>query len=197
MPAIAPEQTHFVVLDVETTGLEAEAEILAIGAVRMHGSRILLGQSYEQLVRPGRATWPASIPIHRILPADVSEAPLLAEVLADFARFCAGAILVGHQVALDRAFLSRANHPGAAQLAGQIWFDTQRAGQQLGLASTSLSGLAQHYQIVLPRRHHALTDAFITAQIWQRQLHQCKASGLDTLPALAKLAQIGRIPIIG
>jgi DNA polymerase-3 subunit epsilon len=190
LPAIATDHIHFVVLDVETTGLAAGAELLEIGAVRMTGPRILVGPTFEQLIRPAQPNWPASTPVHRILPTDVTAAPTLAEALAAFADFCAGAVLVGHQVAVDRAFLTRPGHPGAARLAGRLWFDVQQAAHRLGMSQATLAALAEHYHIPLPRRHHALTDAFITAQIWQRQLHQFKANGIDSLPALAKVVQI-------
>jgi DNA polymerase-3 subunit epsilon len=58
-PASGPvepfEARRFVVLDLETTGLDLQRdEILALGAIRMSGSRIIVGETFYSLVRAER-----------------------------------------------------------------------------------------------------------------------------------------------
>ena len=102
----------YTVLDAEMTGLDPERdELLALGAVRMVGTRLLLGASFYQLIRPQRQGWGQGVTVHRIRPVDVVGAPPLERVLLEFLRFCASSILVGHGVGIDRNFLQRAAAP--------------------------------------------------------------------------------------
>ncbi|MCS7052048.1 MAG: exonuclease domain-containing protein, partial [Thermomicrobium sp.] len=51
-------ETAYTVLDAEMTGLAVERdELLAIGAVRMIGPRILLGERFYTLIRPSLPRW--------------------------------------------------------------------------------------------------------------------------------------------
>ena len=61
-----------VALDTETTGLDPKrAEIVAIGAVRIRGNRLLTSQGLSIVVKPTRPIDPASIRVHQIRPVDV------------------------------------------------------------------------------------------------------------------------------
>jgi DNA polymerase-3 subunit epsilon len=192
------EDYSFIVLDLETTGLKPQtAEILAVGAIRMQGARILVGQTFYHLVRAEALAWPETVSLHQILPDDVSAAPPLPVVLQDFIHFCADATLVGYGLNLDRAFLASG---GAEALAGHLWLDVRQAARWLATHPTSaaqplpdtddLSRLAHHYDIPIPLKHHALADAFVTAQIWQRQLVQLQALGYSQLAQLAQVAEV-------
>jgi DNA polymerase-3 subunit epsilon len=193
-PSIQPltfQEAKFAILDIETTGLDPRTdEILALGAIRMIGARILVGQTLEYLVQPHQMDWGDTVPIHRILPNDVKTAPTLEAIIGSFARFCAGHILVGHSVWLDRAFLIKAD----ASFSAYHWLDIVHTAKwlfdqnpALSQPNASLFSLAQQYDIPVPARHQALADAFIIAQIWQRQLTQLQRHGLTHLNHLAPL----------
>jgi DNA polymerase-3 subunit epsilon len=116
----------------------------------------------------------------------------LAEVLPEFTQFCSGSSLVGYTVRLDRAFLTRGESEASQTLANSPWLDVRQVARWLAAqplppakeppASDNLGVLAAYYGIPVPQKHHALADAFITAQIWQRQLAQLKALGYSQLP---------------
>ena len=75
----------FVVLDTELTGLnERKDSIVSLGAVRMSGTRIYLGDPFYRLVRPRTALTRESVIIHGIMPSDVAEEQDIASVLAQF-----------------------------------------------------------------------------------------------------------------
>lgn len=196
-------QVRFVVLDIETTGLDVQIdEVLALGAIRMIGSRIRVGETFYRLVQPAQTAWRGTVPIHRILPGDVAAAPDVETVLAEFSTFCAGHVLVGHMVRLDRTFLTRGEQPAPLQFKNSLWLDTGRVARWLAKRSkpwprsrTSpetgrLSALAWHYHIPVPLRHHALADAFITAQVWQHQLIQLKAHRIEQMGDLARIGWV-------
>src|SRR5690348_13753886 len=73
-----------VALDTETTGLDPKrAEIVAIGAVRIRGNRLLTSRSFSAVVKPLRPIDPASIRVHQIRPVDVMRGGLDIETAID------------------------------------------------------------------------------------------------------------------
>lgn len=189
--------TRFTVLDAEMTGLDLERdELLAIGAIRMVGPRILLSERFYHLIRPQSDRWGTSVPIHGIRPADVADAPALCEVLPAFAAFARATIFVGHGVEIDRKFLERASRRCGVPLVHTLWIDTGRVARWLAShhgvfleaaadrGRFALEELLVVYDIEPPARHHALADAFATAQVWQRQLYALAAEGVTSIQDL-------------
>ncbi|MCX2727614.1 3'-5' exonuclease [Thermomicrobium sp. 4228-Ro] len=184
----------YTVLDAEMTGLDpAYDELLALGAVRMVGPRIVLGETFYRLIRPEREHWGQSVVIHGIRPVDVAAAPPIHEVLPEFVRFCAGTILVGHGVEVDRRFLEGAASRLGLSWPKTLWIDTGRVARWLTTHHGALpeagadrgrfclEDLLAAYEIEPPARHHALADAYVTALVWQRQLTELFAEGIHTL----------------
>ncbi|MCX7622367.1 MAG: 3'-5' exonuclease [Thermomicrobium sp.] len=187
-------QTRYTVLDAEMTGLDPERdELLAIGAYRMIGARILVGERFYSLVRPEKDRWGPSVPIHGIRPVDVVAAPPAQVALPEFFAFIAGTVLVGHGVEIDRSFLRRTAERYGLPFPRGLWIDTGRVARWLvtrhgTFAEASadrgrfgLEDLLAAYEIPCPARHHALADAYATAQVWQRQLYELAEEGIQTI----------------
>jgi DNA polymerase-3 subunit epsilon len=187
-------EVRYTVLDAEMTGLDFEHdELIAVGAVRMLGPRIVLSETFYRLIRPAKSRWGASVPVHGIRPDDVATAPPAGEVLPAFFAFCTGTVLVGHGVDVDRLFLRRAAERAGVPFPQALWIDTGRVARWLltrhgtfleaaaDRGRFSLEDLLAAYDIAPPARHHALADAFVTAQIWQRQLYELAAEGVRTV----------------
>jgi DNA polymerase III alpha subunit (gram-positive type) len=51
-----------------------------------------------------------------------------------------------------------------------------------------LASLAKIYDIEFCEAHHALDDAFVTARLWQKQIHQLESHGVRTLARLLKIS---------
>ena len=69
-----PPPDEWVALDCETTGLNVRSdEIIAIGAVRIVGNRILTSERLELLVRPDKSVPADSVRIHQLLESDLAE----------------------------------------------------------------------------------------------------------------------------
>jgi DNA polymerase III alpha subunit (gram-positive type) len=56
------------------------------------------------------------------------------------------------------------------------------------LERVDLASLAKIYNIEFREAHHALDDAFVTARLWQKLIHQLESSGVRTLAGLLKIA---------
>jgi DNA polymerase-3 subunit epsilon len=69
-------------MDTELTGLnERRDSIISIGAVRMTGAKIELGNSFHQLIKPESKFKPDSVVVHGITPSDVLEKPNIDAIL--------------------------------------------------------------------------------------------------------------------
>ena len=86
----------FVVVDLETTGGAADAEITEIGAVKVRGGDVL--GEFQTLVRPSGPVPPMIQVLTGITSAMVASAPPPSAALPAFAEFSAGAVLVARPV---------------------------------------------------------------------------------------------------
>ena len=108
----APQQGEWVALDCETTGLNTRTdEIIAIGAVRIQGRRILTSQRLELLIKPDKGVSPDSIRVHRLREQDVAGGLPAPEAARRLLHFIGARPLVGYYLEFDVAMLDRLVRP--------------------------------------------------------------------------------------
>ena len=108
----APPQDEWVALDCETTGLNTRSdEIIAIGAVRIQGRRILTSQRLEVLIRPEKGVSADSIRVHRLREQDVAGGLPAPEAARRLLHFIGARPLVGYYLEFDVAMLNRIVRP--------------------------------------------------------------------------------------
>ena len=111
-------------------------------------------------------------------------------------------ILVGHFFSLDLGFLGREapavkaadlRHRAVDTVRIHSWVEQQRHRHAGGYAvpehTLNLVALALSHGIRVGGAHNALTDAFITAQLLQRQLRALPALGVRTLGDLLRVGK--------
>lgn len=107
-----------VVLDTETTGLEAEKghKVIEIGAVEIINRR-LTGRHYHKYLNPQRDIDAGAQEVHGLSRQFLSDKPLFADVAGEFLKFIQGAELVIHNAPFDVNFLEHELRalPGAAR----------------------------------------------------------------------------------
>lgn len=107
-----PPPNEWVAIDCETTGLNRRTdEIIAVGAVRIVGQRILTSQRLELLVRPDKEVPADSVRIHRLRSRDVAQGLPLDEAMRQLLHFIGSRPLVGYYLEFDVAMLNRAVWP--------------------------------------------------------------------------------------
>lgn len=199
----AMEDASFVVLDTELTGLDPKRDsIVSIGAVRMAGGRILMGETFYRMVKPETEMTSASVVIHQITPSDVDDMPGVEAALSELTYFIGDAVVVGHFISLDMSFLNRGmkRHYGKTiqnQVVDTRAINDWLRGEEKGFGrhfedtteNRDLFTIAKQYKVEVNGAHNALKDAFITAQVFQRLLRRLPKHGVRTL---GDLLRVGR-----
>ena len=104
----APPPGEWVALDCETTGLNPRSdEIIAIGAVRILGNRVLTSERLELLVRPEHGVSAESIRVHRLREQDVQDGVPAEEAMRRLLHFIGARPLVGYYLEFDVAMINR------------------------------------------------------------------------------------------
>ncbi|MGD2082812.1 MAG: 3'-5' exonuclease, partial [Chromatiales bacterium] len=127
------------------------------------------GRELNTLVNPGRPIPPESTDIHHITDRDVSEAPVIEEVLGDVIDFMDGGILVGHHIGFDLRFLNKTLQRQLLCRLRHPWLDTM----MLYLAASgrvghyTLEDVAAFSGVRIEYRHTAHGDAAATLEVFR------------------------------
>lgn len=183
----------FCVFDVETTGGNAETcQITEIGAVKVRGGEVL--GTFRSLVNPGCAIPRNITVITGITDQLVLPAPSIDQVLPAFLEFMGGAVVVGHNVRFDWAFLHAAIRVWGGPMLGNQRIDTLALARRLladEMPQFSLGELARRLRLPHQPAHRALDDAWATTDLLHVLIERATSwgvTGLDDLVALPTIA---------
>ena len=178
------ERVHFVVFDTETTGLAPLQgdEIVSLAAVRIVNRGIVVGETFDRVVDPGRPIPQSSVLFHGITDEKVRGRPRIEEALRAFREFVGDAVLVGHNGAFDLRFIRLKERGAGVHFAGPV-LDTLALSRFLHAHTPthSLDAVAQRVGVVVRDRHTALGDALITAQVLLKFIYLLQKRGVTTL----------------
>lgn len=186
-------EVTFCVLDLETTGGDRTVdEITEIGVVKVRGGEVL--GTFQTLVNPGRSIPPAVALLTGLTDALVAPAPRLSAVLPSLWEFLGDAVIVGHNVGFDLAFLQRAAATSRPTPFRPRRVDTVALARRLvrdEVPDCRLSTLASRLRLDHQPSHRALDDALATTDLLHLLLERASGLGvygLDDLTTLASMA---------
>ncbi len=157
----------FVSVDVETTGLDAQLhEIIEVGAVKVVNGTV--AAEYSQLVKPLKPLPDFITHLTGISAADLKHAPPIRDAMPPFLDFVSGFKIVGQNIGFDIGFLRAA--AGMGNFSNPI--DTVEFARVLlpMLPSYNLDSLIEFFALEPEKRHRALEDARVTAQVYLKLL---------------------------
>jgi len=180
---------RYVVVDTELTGLEEKKDsIVSIGAMRMTGGRIELGDMFYRLVSPKTCLSADSVIIHEITPSDVCEQPGIDTVLSEFIDYCGNDVLVGHMISIDLSFLNREMRRMHGRKIANAALDTfsiyewlRKRNMVANCAGNRLYDIIKCFDIPVHGAHNAIMDVFATAQLLQRFIPCFAKAGLQDI----------------
>lgn len=182
---------RFVVLDLETTGLNVNRDIvLSIGAVLIEDDAIDLARQFECTLQRRLKTVTESVLIHGIAPSALADGIAPAEALLQFMEFAGDGVLLAFHAPFDQRMLGRAlkdelgyplRHPflDVADLAPMLF--PEAFVQQGGL-----DHWIDYFRLDMPQRHHASADALATAEIALILFSRARRMGLDNMAELGE-----------
>lgn len=178
-------ELEVVVFDLETTGFYAHQgdEIISCGAVVVRGQCVMKQHTFYSLCKPDRGIPESIEQLTGIRNEDVVDAPDVMSMLQQFFTFVGNRMLVAHASAHDKKFLNEALwRTSKVQLAHRV-LDTLLIGKWLFPEETdhSLDRYVERFGVPLLRRHHALDDAMMTADILLSQLRQAQQRNVHTI----------------
>jgi DNA polymerase III subunit epsilon len=173
----------FCVVDLETTGLAADAcGITEIGAVKVKGGEVI--GEFGTLVNPGESIDPRVTRLTGITDEMVADAPGIEAVLPAFLEFARGCTLVAHNAGFDIGFLRH-----ACELTDTRWprppvVDTvvlaRRLTEKSEVPNRRLATLARLFGSPVTPNHRALDDARATVTVLHGLIERASGHGVTT-----------------
>lgn len=184
------EDAHFVVVDLETTGLSPRSSrICEIGAQRVRA--LELEDTYETLVDPGVPLPAAVASLTGIASDALHGAPRPRVAVEGLLAFTGDAVVVAHNARFDLAFIDRevellTGRRVASQVVDTVWLARRLLGERL--RRVSLGSLAHFLGVPTTPCHRALADARATAEILVCLIGLAQERGARTVADLVELA---------
>ena len=191
---------ELVALDFETTGLDLERdEVISFGLIPIFGGRIdLRGQLYQE-VAPGVEPSRTSIPIHHLRAQDLATAPAMQDVADAFRDALSGRFILAWAAEVEIAFLRKIFGGGrrawrrrtidVRTLIVAVERPSGDAGR--GPGYYALSAAATRFGVPVEQTHHALDDAFMTAELFLVAATALEGRGRGSIRDLLRITARG------
>lgn len=167
----APLHTRrMVVLDVETSGLDpAHDHLISIGAVVIQGLKIDFAHCFDVVLRQESPSSRENILFHGIGAGAQSQGQPPVEALTALIDFVGTDPLVAFHAAFDQFMIAKALRQYMETRLPNPWLDLSRIAGTLHPDKSgrlrSLDEWSRFFNIENDQRHHAVADAFATAQL--------------------------------
>ena len=171
----------YVVFDLETTGFSPETNrIIEIGAVKVQNGKIV--DKFSTFVNP-QVPIPFRIEqLTSINDSMVIDAPVIADILPEFMKFCEGCVMVAHNADFDMSFIKK-NCQRLDIPCKPTIVDTVVLARVLlpNLNRFKLDTVAKALGVSLENHHRAVDDAGCTAEIFVKFIEMLRERGMSTL----------------
>ena len=159
----------YIVLDVETTGLNKQRDkIVEIAwAEYKKGEKV---SEFSTLVNPEFAISPAASKINHISDSDVANSPKYADIKDRVQQALVGATIVGHNIQFDLAFVTKLLN----DVNGKIkYIDTTKLAREAfpGQKSYKLEQLCVSLELPYQSTHRAIDDVYATNELFVKCQH--------------------------
>jgi DNA polymerase-3 subunit epsilon len=179
-----------IILDTETTGLNAESgdRIIEIGCIEMLNRRYS-GRNLHFYLNPERASHEDALEVHGLTDEFLADKPLFAAVADELMDYLAGAEIIIHNAAFDIGFLNaelrRLQRPAIESVVTQVTDTLLMAREMFPGKSNSLDALCKRLEVDNSGRnlHGALLDAGLLAEVYIRMTRGQDSLVIDEVQA--------------
>ncbi len=164
----------------------------------MREKSISMGEIFYRVLNPWCMPKDESVLIHELTPSELERCPDIKNILREFLSFIKRRTIVGHYIDIDLRFLRRAiknllnidfNPEAVDTFIIFNWLIERGLIPKEHKGPKTLSEIAEVFGIKVESIHNALYDAFITAQIFQREItliQSISSSWFDFLKKIGK-----------
>ncbi len=190
-------ETRYVVLDVETSGLNLlEDKLISIGAVAVVNGKIALGDCFYVVLQQQAASKKGNILLHGIGTTEQLGGVEPAEALLAFLDYLGKSPIVAFHVTFDETMIKRALRDYLGYSFKHPWLDLAYVmpslNPPLARKYRALDDWIGHFGIRIEARHNAMADAVATAQLLQVALAQAGNKNIGDFAGLRDLEKAQR-----
>lgn len=165
----------------------------------MSGSAIELGSYFYRMMNPECVIHPDSILVHEITQSEIELEPHPKPILAEFLDYCRDTVIVGYCIDIDLFYLNKEltmfhqtklTNPAIDIYVLYEWMTCKqmlKSRHSSEQANKNLYTIAADLNVSVSASHHALADAYITAQIFQRFLALLRREGVTSIGMLLNI----------
>jgi DNA polymerase-3 subunit epsilon len=186
---------RFVTLDLETTGPRMLLDtIISIGAVAVAERSIRHADAFERVLRQEQSSAHDNILIHQIGGQAQAAGVEPAVALLDFLDYLGGSVAVAFRAEFDETVLTRELQARLGVPLRTRFIDLAVVLPALypGRENVALDDWILDFGLPPIWRHHAIADAYASAQLWLLALEQATQAGLRTVGDLIELERAQR-----
>lgn len=188
------EAARFVIVDVETTGLDPRRDrLLSIGAVAVERVRVVPHAAFNAVLKNEKPSTRENVLVHGLTPTQQAAGEQRESVLLKFLDFVGKAPCVAFHANFDRAVLNRALSRELGVQMSNAWIDLAELAPVLfpeaRLDYGTLDHWLAHFRLRVHARHDAMHDAQATAELLLITLARAGQRGISTLAQLRAAVQ--------
>ena len=185
-------------MDFETTGLDLDRdEVISFGLIPIRDGRIdLSGQVYQE-VAPGVGPSHSSIRIHHLRAQDLATAPAMHEVIDTFRHALDGRFVLAWAAGVEIAFLRKVFGGGKRAWRRRtidvrtLIMAVERPKAEGNPGYYALTAAATRFGVPVEQAHHALDDAFMTAELFLVAANALETRGSGSIRDLLRITARG------
>lgn len=195
--SVVHEEQRYVVVDVETSGLNMRRDrLISIGAVALVGGRLNFNDAFQIVLRQEQVSTHANILIHGISGSAQSAGVDPVEGLLAFLQYVGKSPLVAYHAFFDQSMIGKATREYLGMELDQPWIDLAWVLPDFfsfrGDANVALDDWLHHFGIENILRHNAVSDAYATAKLLQVAIAGGQQKGATSPAAFMRIEKARR-----
>ena len=195
--SVMHEEQRYVVVDVETSGLNMKKDrLISIGAVALVAGRLDFNDAFQVVLRQEQVSTHANILIHGISGSAQSAGVDPVEGLLAFLQYVGKSPLVAYHAFFDQSMIGKAMREYLGMELDQPWIDLAWVLPDFysfrGDMNVALDDWLHHFGIENILRHNAVSDAYATAKLLQVAIAGGQPKGANSPAAFMRIEKARR-----
>lgn len=195
--SVMHEEQRYVVVDVETSGLNMKKDrLISIGAVALVAGRLDFNDAFQVVLRQEQVSTHANILIHGISGSAQSAGVDPVEGLLAFLQYVGKSPLVAYHAFFDQSMIGKATREYLGMELAQPWIDLAWVLPDFfsfrGDANVAFDDWLHHFGIESILRHNAVSDAYATAKLLQVAIAGGQQKGATSPVAFMRIEKARR-----